>query len=114
MEKEKEVMQRKRRIKRRIKKMNWRVLFWKEGMKRMGMMGVSRVPRIARAIRSIRGVLLIRSMLMARTDTGEIIRDIEDRKGIPTEGLTIRIVVIDSLVYLVLFVAYRRIIVSCI
>ena len=94
--------------------MNWRVLFWKEGMKRMGMMGVSRVPRIARDIRSIRGVLLIRSMLMARTDTGEIIRDIEDRKGIPTEGLTIRIVVIDSLVYLVLFVAYRRIIVSCI
>ena len=64
--------------------MNWRVLFGKEGMRRMEMMGVSRVPRIARDIRSIRGVLLIRSMLMARTDTGEIIRDIEDRKGIPT------------------------------
>ena len=53
-------------------------------MRRMGMMGVSRAPRIARAIRSIRGILLIRSMLMARTGTGGIIRDIEDRKGILT------------------------------
>ena len=48
------------------------------------MMEVSRVLRIVRGIRNTRGVLLIRSMRIARTDTEEITRDIEDRKDIPT------------------------------